>query len=882
MSWWPRRDGRTRAAKDLRPQVERELEFHIEMRARDLAERGLSESDARLEAQRRFGDYQEMWRECLEIDERRRDRMNRTQFWSELRQDVGYALRMYRRSPGFAAVALLTLALGIGATSAIFSVVNGVLLQPLPFTDPQELYRVNTLYPDGTQYSLSAPDFASLRQDTRVFDRIEAAALQPRTLRGMGEPREVRTFAVSDGLFSMLGFERANGRLFDRPDHEPGRGDAAVLDHGFWLREFGGDSSAIGRSIQLGTRTHTIVGVLEAGARLPAAADLYTPIEYTDIFKPTDQPARRGEFLLVVARAKDGVAAGQVTADLQRVGTDLQNAFPNTNARLTFTGTPYQDTIVGDVRTPLWVLLGSVVFVLLVACVNVANLLLARASARQEEIAVRAALGAGRRRLIRQLVTESVLLFVLGAAAGLGLAYAGTKALVAARPADIPRLDQISVDTTVVLVTLMAALVTGLLFGLLPAFQATGRTLSNRIREGGRSGAPGRASHRLRAGLVVAEMALAVMLLMGAGLLIRSFVQLTQAPRGFESAHGTMFTVTLEGPQYQTADPIRARVVQLEARLKQIPGVTAAAAATVVPLGAQGAVVDFAVVGAPPPPANVNAEIGLGSITPEYFRAIGTPVVSGREFTDRDITGAPLVAMISQAGVRQWFGGESPIGKMVTAAGAQRQIVGVVGDIRARGLRDLAGPMLYVPYMQRTARSPRFIVRTSAESVAPATTIRSAFREIDPEIPISAFVPFSQLVADSVARPRFYTSLLVLFAATALVLAAVGIFGVMSYSVAQRSREIGIRLALGAARGQVMTRIVGRALGLAALGAALGVVGTLGLARVIQSLLFGVPVLDPITLAAVVIVLCGSATLASYLPARRAASIDPVIALREG
>ena len=871
-----------KTTKDLQPQVERELAFHLEMRTRELMERGMSEEAARLEAMRRFGDYQEMWRECLTIDERRRDRMHRTQYWSELRQDVAYALRMYRRSPGFTAVALLTLALGIGATSAIFTVVNGVLLQPLPFTDPHELYRVSTLYPDGTAYGLSAPDFASLRQDTRVFDRIEAVANQPRTLRGLGEPREVRTFAVSDGLFAMLGFERAIGRLFERGDHNPGQANVAVLDHGFWQREFGGDASAIGRSVMLGTRAYQIAGVLEPGARLPAAADMYTPLEYTEIFKPTDQPARRGEFLAVFARAKDDADAERVGADLARVGTDMQKAFPTTNARLTFSARPLQDTIVGDVRTPLWVLLGAVGLVLLVACVNVANLMLARASARQDEIAVRAALGAGRRRLVRQLVTESVLLFVAGAALGLGLAYAGTQALVAARPADIPRLDQISVDATVVLVTLAAALVTGLVFGLLPAFQATGRRLSNLFRQGGRGGAPGRASHRLRAGLVVAEMALAVMLLMGAGLLIRSFIQLTNAPRGFESAHGMTFTVTLEGSQYQSGEPVRARVAQLEARLRQMPGVTSAAAATIVPLGTGGSVVDFAVDGAPPPPDNMNAEIGLGSITPEYFRAIGTPVISGREFNDRDITGAPLVAMISQAGVRQWFGGQSPVGKFVTAAGAKREIVGVVGDIRQRDLRDLAGPMLYVPYMQRTSRSPRFIVRSTTEAAAQATTIRQVFKEIDPEIPISAFVPFSQLVSDSVARPRFYTSLLVLFAATALLLAAVGIFGVMSYSVAQRSREIGIRLALGAARGQVMTRIVGRAIGLAALGAALGVVGTLGLARVIQSLLFGVPVLDPLTLAAVVGVLCASATLASYLPARRAASIDPVIALREG
>jgi putative ABC transport system permease protein len=604
-------------------------------------------------------------------------------------------------------------------------------------------------------------------------------------------------------------------------------------------------------------------------------------VTYDNTFQPTDQPARRSEFLTVIAKARPGQDEAAVQSDLARLGTAMQQAFPATNGRLTFSAATLRSTIVGDVERPLWMLMGAVAFVLLVACANIASLLLARASARQQEISMRVALGAGRRRLVRQLVTESVLLSLAGGALGLGLAWAGTRALIAARPADIPRLDQIGLDPVVVLVTLGVSVATGLLFGLFPAVQATRRSLTAGLREGGRSGAGGRASNRVRAGLVVAEMALAVMLLMGAGLLIRSFVELTNVPRGFDTDRAMAFTAMLQGPKYGNATQIRARIADVEARLEAMSGVTAAAASTIVPLTNRGSVVDFAVAGAPPPPANVNAEIAMASITPDFFRAIGTPLKSGRMFTDRDTAEAPLVALINEAGVRLWFSGQDPLNKVVNAAGRPREIVGVVGDIRQRGLRNPALPQLFVPYPQRVTRTPRFIIRAAQDPMLLAPAIRAMFREIDPDVALTPFVPFTQLVDDSVARPRFYTSLLVLFAGTALVLAAVGIFGVMSYTVAQRSREISIRLALGARRREVVSMVVGRALALSALGIGLGLAGTYALVRVIQGLLFGVRPLDPLTVAAVTIVLGGSALLASFLPARRAATIDPGGVLRQ-
>ena len=868
-------------AAQQQAEIARELDFHLEMRVRELVAQGMSESDARAAAERRFGSYHASMRECLAIDDRREDRMQRAQYWSELRQDLGYALRMHRRTPGFTAVALLTLALAIGATSAIFSVVHGVLLSALPYRDPDRLYRVNTLYPDGTPYALSAPDFASLRQDTRAFERVEAYAASAVALVGAGEPREVAGVSVTDGLFDLLGLTVTAGTPFNREHHEPGRGGVVLLDHGFWTRAFGGEP-VIGRTLTLGGSSFTVLGVMAPGARLPAPADVYTPVTYDPTFQPTDQPARRSEFLNVIAKARPGQDEAAVQSDLSRMGTAMQQAFPATNGRLTFNAATLRSTIVGDVERPLWMLMGAVAFVLLVACANLASLLLARASARQQEMSMRVALGAGRRRLVRQLVTESVMLSLAGGALGLGLAWAGTRALIAARPADIPRLDQIGLDPVVVFVTLGVSVVTGLLFGLFPAFQATRRSLTAGLREGGRSGAGGRASSRVRAGLVVAEMALAVMLLMGAGLLIRSFVELTNVPRGFDTDRAMAFTAMLQGPKYQNAAQIRARIADVEARLEAMSGVTAVAASTIVPLTNRGSVVDFAVAGAPPPPANVNAEIAMASITPDFFRAIGTPLKSGRLFTDRDTAESPLVALINEAGVRLWFNGQDPVGKVVNAAGGRpREIVGVVGDIRQRGLRNPALPQLFVPYPQRVTRTPRFIIRAAQDPLLLAPAIRAMFREVDPDVALTPFVPFTQLVDDSVARPRFYTSLLVLFAGTALVLAAVGIFGVMSYTVAQRSREISIRLALGARRREVVSMVVGRALALSGLGIGLGLAGTYALVRVIQGLLFGVRPLDPLTVAGVTIVLGGSALLASFLPARRAAAIDPGGVLRQ-
>ena len=860
--------------------VDAELHFHVEMRIRELIEQGETPERARELAMQRFGDYDSARNECVAINQRRKRHMQRTEFITEFRQDIGYALRMLRRTPAFTLAALLTLALGIGANSAIFSVVHGVLLESLPYRDAERLHHLQMLYPDGTKYSaLSAPDFMSLRQDTRVFEQVEAYGVQTLSLTGQGEPLEIDGGQVTTGLFELLGFNVAIGRGFRADENRPGSGGVTVLGHGFWQRTFGGDRNVVGRTLTLSGRPYTVIGVLAEGAELPNTVDLYAPLEFTAIFDANTAQGRRGEFLASLARARSGVSPEQIDADLRRIGSELQVRFQQTNATLTFTSTSLRTMIVGDVQRPLFVLLGAVGFVLLVACANVANLMLARGSARQGELAVRSAMGAGRPRLVRQLITEAMVLGLAGGVLGLLVAYGSTRALISARPADLPRLDEIGLDGTVVLFTLGASLLTGFVFGMVPALQATNDHLLRGLQESSRSGAGGRRTYRMRSALVVAEMALAVILLTGSGLLIRSFIELTRVNPGFQPEGAIAVRVTLQGELYKNGDQVRNRVNEIEERLRGLPGVKAVGAGSVLPLGGLGALLDFAVQGAPPPPPNINAEIAVASVTPEYFRAIGTPLQRGRLFTNLDHAKSPPVVLLNEAAVRHWFPNDDPIGKTIVT-GAPREVVGVVRDVLQRNPGQPAVPQLFMPYTQRTNRTIRLIVRAEGDALALAPAIRDHIRSIDPNMPLTDIVPLHDMVSRSIARPRFYTSLLTLFAAVALALSATGIFGVMSYTVAQQSKEIGIRMALGARAADVLRGVVGRALVLAGIGVAVGLITALALGRVIRNQLFGVDVFDPVTMVGVIAVLIGSAALASLLPARRAAAVDPVTAFR--
>ncbi len=866
---------------DPEADVDEELAFHVDMRTRELVDRGLPPDVAREAVLRRFGDLDHARRQCVAIDQRRKRALARSEWARALRQDVAYAFRVLRGAPGFAAVAMLTLALGIGATSAIFSVVHGVLLEPLPYRDADRLHVVRTVYPDGTAYTaLSAPDFMSIREGSRMFERVESFATGARTLLGAGEPREIGAAWVSDGLLATLGMPLVLGRGFTAEEHTPGRGSTLVLTHGFWQRVFGGDAQVLGRVLTVGGRPFTVVGVLGPDVTLPQPVDVFVPLEYDETFSASTATRRRAEFLAVLGVARAGVSPAAIDEDLHRLGLALRQAFPETNGQLTFNATSLAALLLGDVRRPLFVLLGAVGLVLLVACANVANLLLARGTARHEELAVRAALGAGRGRLVRQLLTESAVLGVCGAAAGLVLAHWGTRALVAAEPVDIPRLARVGVDSTVVWFTLVVSLATSIVFGILPSLQAAGHDLTRALHEGGRGADRGRRGHGVRGALVVAEMALAVVLLTGAGLLVRSFVELTRVDPGFDPSNALAFRVSLQGEAYADDGRIHQRVAELEQRLRGLPGVRAVAATNVLPLSGLGPLISFAVVDAPPPAPNVNAEIAVASVTPDYFRTIGASLVRGRGLTDRDTAAAPRVVVINEAAVRRWFSGQDPVGRFVTLGDGPREVVGVVRDIRQRHPGEPVAPQLFAPHVQWTTRTMRVVVRADGDPAGLGPSIRAELAALDPNLALADLTALDAVVARAVARPRFYAGVLALFAVVALALAATGVFGVLSYAVAQRAREISIRMALGAGWREIVRTVVGRAAVLVAVGSAIGLVGAWLFGQVIRQQLFGVGAFDPMTVAAVVAVLAVSAAAASLLPVRRAASLDPATLLR--
>lgn len=866
---------------DPKGDVDDELDFHLEMRRTELVARGEGGMRAEELARRRFGDLERTRQACVAITRRRERHMARRDWLREFGDDVFYAVRTLRRTPGFAAVAVMTLALGIGATSAVFSVVHAVLLEGLPYPHGDRLQLVRTLYPDGTEYSVSAPDFMSIQASSRSLERVEAYARPLFTLSGLGEPREVRGARVSKGLLAMLGLGTAIGRPFAPEEHLPGRTGVVLLDHGFWTRELGGDPAVVGRTLTIAGLPAVVVGVLAPGAGLPERLDIYLPLEYGETFSADATRGRRSEYLRVIARAADGQDATSLTTDLRRIGAELQQQFPRTNRGLTFSAAPAFEMLVKDARTPLLVLFGAVALVLLVACANVASLLLARGSSRRSELAVRAALGAGRGRLIRQLVAEALVLGLAGGAVGALLAHTAVRALVWARPADIPRLEAVGVDATVLAFTLACALLTALVFGILPAMHATGHRLLEFLRAGGRPGGDS-GGHRARGALVIAETAMAVVLLVSAGLLIRSFVEITRVSPGFVPDHAVSFRVMLQGPAFSEDAALLKTTGAIVARLQALPGVTSVAAAGELPLSGLGSMLSFEVVGAPPPPPNVNAEIAAFGVSPQYVRALGATLLRGRPLTDADNhAGAPPVALINEAAVARWFPGRDPLGKRVVV-NQEYEIVGVMADVRQEGLREAVAPQLVAPLAHLPRRGVQVIVRGPGDMVALGGAIRRAVAEVSPALPVSQFAPLEDLVTQSVARPRFYTTVLTIFAASALLLAAVGLFGVLSYTVLQRSREIGVRLALGAERAQVIAMIVGSALRLVGLGLALGIAGAVLSGRVLESQLYGVGRSDLLTLVSVAAILLLTTLAASYLPARRASSVDPGVVLREG
>ncbi|HEX5438243.1 MAG TPA: ABC transporter permease [Gemmatimonadaceae bacterium] len=807
-----------------------------------------------------------------------------------LLRDIRHALRSLRRSPGFTLVALLCLALGLGANIAIFTVIDGVLLQPLPYRDPSRLVRIFDVNAKSSIFtgSFSPQDFDDLvRGSHDAYASVGAYLFTPgmsgMNLTGSGEPERVGDALVSADFFRTLGVPAARGRTLRPEENVPGADREVVLSDGFWRRRFGADPRVVGRTVTLDGQPFTIVGVMPASFRFPAGdPDVWAPIS---LITDDDIPHIRSlRWMEVVARLRPGVSVATAQSQTTALLARLAAAYPKSNEGW---GSAHvltlHDAIAGDVRPALLALLAAVALVLLIACTNLANLLLTRGSARQRELAVRSALGAGHRRLVQQLLTESVILALVGGALGFLVGEWGVHVLVAMGGSELPRADAIQPEGRVVVFAVAVTLVTAFLFGLLPALRAA-RADYQALRDGGRAGSAGRERRRVRSALVVAETALAMLLLAGAGLMMRSFWTLSHVDPGFNAER--VLSLRLTSPDANGVDEEqwlarqRAERGQILQRLASLPGVTAVGGSKTLPLHGGGEPYEFSIPGRASS-SPVLPQSGAYIVTPGYFRTLGIPLVRGRSFTDADRPPAPLVVIVNQAFAREYWPGESAVGKTVRLDTADIRIVGVAGDVRNNGLATASATAVYLPDSYAFRSNFNVFIRTTGDPLRLVQAARRTIHEIDPRLPISDVTTLQQVVTDTVARPRFFTVLVGLFGGLALMLAAIGMYGVISYTVRQRTHEIGIRMALGARQGSVLGMVMRDAFVLTALGIAIGLAGALLLTRFLSSLLYGVAPTDAATLVVTALVLCVVAGFASWLPARRATHVDPVIALRD-
>lgn len=807
----------------------------------------------------------------------------------ELKQDARFALRMLFKSPGFTIVVVLALGLGIGANSAIFSVIDAVLLRPLPYEEPDRLVKLWMHFAGigvpKDQNWVSAPEFVDLRDQNKSFSHIAATSSDDYNLKIGAMPETVEGAAVSASFFPLLGVQAQAGRVFLPGEDQPGRENVVVLSHGLWSRSFGADPGVLGKTVIINSRSYTVVGVTPAGFQFPTGAEMWTPLAFS---KDDLSPNSRGDHgLQVIARIKSGISFEQARSDMQALSQRIieQNpAYPYERFQFRVIMNPLLDELVGDMRTALWILMGAVGFVLLIACANVANLLLARATSREREIAIRTALGAGRTRLIRQLLTESVILALMGSVVGILLARWGLGALIRIGSVSFPRIAGAHVDARVLAFTMLIALGTGILFGLMPALQAS-HVRPDALKEGGRGATAGAGSRQLRRALVVAEIALSLILLVGAGLLMKSFFRLQEVDPGFRPEGVLTLSISLPENRYSQPAQIRSFVRELLDQTSTLPGVEAAGGVTALPLSGSGPSGTTTVDSRAVPPEQSTPEADWRVVTPGYFSALGIRLIRGRFFDDRDTDTSAPVAIIDETMAKTYWPGEDPIGKRIHRGASKSTrpwstIVGVVGHVRYRTLEAQSRVQLYWPYAQDPWHHVSLAVRTSLEPRSLAATIQREVLAIDPDQPVSTVRTMQEFLFDSIARRRFSMLLLAVFAGVALALAAVGIYGVISYMVTQRAHEMGIRMALGASRASVLRLVLGQSLSLTFAGVALGLSGSLLLTRLISSLLFNVKPTDPATFAVVGGFLTAVAMLASLLPASKATKVDPMVVLR--
>ncbi len=867
---------------DPRRDVDDEIAFHLQMRIDEYERSGHSSADAREEAMRRFGNVNAVLDECHDIGRHRAERGRRRWRWQSFSQDVRVGIRGLASNRGFALGVILTMAIGIGANTAVFSVAYGVLLRPLPYRDPDALVRLWTRnVPRAVEFfSVSPADFREWRSQNRVFTAMAAYDRQRDVaLRRGGEPEVVQAARISPEIFSLLGTEAQLGRRLTAEDARPGAPETAVLGYYLWQTRFGSDSAIVGRQVSLDGATVTIVGVMPPRFIVPGTSALvWQPMSIDTA--PVDHANR---YLRVLGRLAPGVTLERARADLEVITARLAREHPASNEGWTINMLMVSESIVGtQFRRAVLVLVGVVAFVLIIACANAANLQLARATARRREMALRAALGASRGRIVTQLLTESALLSLIAGAVGVGLAYGGIILLRKVGDTTVPRLDDVQLDAPVLLFSMAVALGCSLLFGLVPALQASRADVGEILKEGGRGGDTGRGGRRIRSALVVAEIALSLMLLVGAGLLLRSFARLQAVDVGFDP-RGAM-VVPLQAPEgsYKEPERVAGFYNDVLARARALPGVADAAVVSSAPFAGPNTGLSFVRPDRPVDPGLL-PDADFRVITPGYLRSLRIPLLQGRDFSASDRAASPPVALINQAMARRYWPNENPIGSPVRTGDAVKgtvyTIVGVVGDVRYQSLdTPEMRPMLYLTVDQAPRRTMSLLLRTTNTSSL-AVALRGVVSAVDPSLPPPSIFEIEQLIRGTMATRRFALVLLAIFAGTALVLAVVGIYSVMAYAVRQQTRELGIRVALGAPRRLLLAGVVGRAARLAAMGVVLGALGAIMLTDSLSGLLFGVEPTDPRTFVGVALLLATVAVAASLVPAWSAMRADPMVAL---